>query len=75
MICVIYLITAIHPQGVHFWNTPLAQLVPGDIALQAALWLDNSLGLKGNISLAGLPVNVAFMLFGGVGTMANIINR
>ncbi len=75
MICVIYLITAIHPQGIHFWETPLASLIPGGFALTAARWVDEVLGLKGGTSLARLPVNVAFMMFGAVGTVGNIVNR
>ena len=75
MICVIYLLTAIHPSGMAFWNTPLAQLVPGDSALPAAAWLDNILGLKGTYSMAGLPLNVIFMMVGAFGTVGNIINR
>lgn len=75
MICVIYLITAIHPSGIHFWETPIASLVPGGFASQAAEWVDELFGLKGGMSLASLPVNVAFMIFGAFGTVGNIIGR
>jgi len=75
MICVIYLINALHPQGIAFWDTPVSQLIPGEIVSSAAGWADDILGLKGSMSLAGLPVNVAFMLVGAFGTVGNIFNR
>ena len=75
MICAVYLITATHPQGIDFWKNPLAQLFPGDLVLRAAQWLDHIVGLKGEMSLAGLPTNVAFMMIGAFGTFGNILNR
>ena len=75
MICVIYLITALHPLGQAFWAQPLTRLVPGQVAYDAARWVDEVFGLKGDMSLATLPVNVAFMLVGAFGTLGNIVNR
>ncbi|ORY24123.1 hypothetical protein BCR39DRAFT_547721 [Naematelia encephala] len=74
MICVIYLITAIHPSGQGFWQQPLTSLIPGSFAAQAAHSIDETFGLKGNKSIEALPVNVAFMMFGALGTVGNIVN-
>ena len=75
MICVIYLITAIHPMGQAFWQQPLVQLIPGDIASMLAGKVDSFFGSKESVQLARLPVNVAFMIFGALGTVGNIVNR
>ena len=75
MICVIYLITAIHPMGQGFWQQPLVQVIPGDIAVTLASKVDSVFGLKESVQLARLPINVAFMIFGALGTVGNIVNR
>jgi hypothetical protein len=75
MICVIYLITALHPLGQHFWQQPLLSLLPGHVGLDIAHKIDQTLGLKQSVQLATLPTNVAFMMFGAFGTVGNIVNR
>ena len=75
MICLIYLITAIHPLGQNFWKQSLVSLVPGDFATQGAKWIDTTLNLDKAVQLETLPVNVAFMIFGTLGTLGNIVNR
>lgn len=75
MICVIYLITGLHPLGQSFWRQPLVSLLPGDYGVQAAQWFDSALNLKPSLQLQTLPINVAFMSFGALGTVGNIVNR
>lgn len=75
MIVVIYLITALHPQGQHFWQQPLVSLLPGDTGLTIAQKIDEAFGIKESVQIQKLPINVAFMIFGGVGTVGNIVNR
>ena len=78
MICAIYLLTALHPAGQSLWSRPMISLIPGEIGEMAILGaknLDKILGLKGSWRLERIPINVAFMLFGGLGTVGNIINR
>ncbi|ORX36138.1 CDP-alcohol phosphatidyltransferase-domain-containing protein [Kockovaella imperatae] len=74
MICVIYLLTGFHPLGQELWNRPIFSLVPGGLGLQAARWFDKTVGVRDSLRLETLPINVAFMLFGGLGTVGNIIN-
>ncbi|KAK4686321.1 hypothetical protein P7C73_g3815, partial [Tremellales sp. Uapishka_1] len=74
LICGIYLITAFHPSGSAFWATPVAQLFPGDFAVEIARKADEAFNLKGSWSLESLPVNVGFMAFAGLGTIGNIVN-
>jgi ethanolaminephosphotransferase len=75
MICVIYLITGLHPLGQSFWRQPLVSLLPGDYGVHAAQWVDSALGLKSSLQLHTLPINVAFLSFGALGTVGNIVNR
>ncbi|GMK57679.1 hypothetical protein CspeluHIS016_0405130 [Cutaneotrichosporon spelunceum] len=74
MIIVIYIITAMHPMHSHFWQQPLVSLLPGHIGDKAAAALDAALNLPDKYSLASLPINVAFMIFGAFGTGANMLN-
>lgn len=74
MIIVIYIITAIHPLHQHFWQQPLVSLLPAHIGDKAATMLDEALGLPAKYTLATLPINVAFMIFGAVGTVGNMLN-
>ncbi|RXK39609.1 ethanolaminephosphotransferase [Tremella mesenterica] len=74
MICAIYLITAIHPLGSGFWRQPVVNLLPGDMALNTAQWLDKVLGLEGKMKLEGVGLNVLFMSVGALGTVGNIVN-
>ncbi|RSH90063.1 hypothetical protein EHS25_001396 [Saitozyma podzolica] len=75
MICCIYLVTALHPMGPAFWAQPLVSLFPGHLVSDFALQFDAALGLGGGKKgLATLECNTAFMLFGAVGTIANIVN-
>lgn len=76
LICVIYLVTAIHPSGPAFWDTPIVNLIPGDYGVQLAQAVDKVLAGYGvRYKLQYLGVNVAFMLFGAFGTVGNIVNR
>lgn len=76
LICAIYIITAIHPAGPQFWDTPIVNLVPGDYGLQFAYAFDKVLnGMGFRWKLEHLGINVAFMMFGGLGTIGNIVNR
>lgn len=76
LICVIYLVTAIHPSGPSFWDTPIVSLVPGNYGVQAAQAVDKILcGYGVRYKLEYLGVNVAFMIFGAFGTVGNIVNR
>lgn len=81
MIVAIYAVTAFHPLGQAFWSQPIFSLVPGHFATDFFASVDKFLGLKNLIAgrgwagLEGLPINVAFMLFGGAGTIGNIANR
>lgn len=75
MICVIYLITAIHPLGQHFWQQPLVSVFPGHVISDLAVKVDSALGIKESVQISKLPINVAFMIFGAVGTLGNIVNR
>jgi ethanolaminephosphotransferase len=75
MICCIYLVTALHPLGPAFWAQPLVSLFPGHLVSDLAGQFDAALGLGGGKKgLATLECNTAFMLFGAVGTVANIVN-
>ena len=55
--------------------------MPGGLGTQAAEQLDALFGLnkliigRGWTGLAGMPINVAFLVFGAFGTVANIVNR
>ncbi|WRT65238.1 uncharacterized protein IL334_002181 [Kwoniella shivajii] len=75
LICVIYLITAFHPSGPGFWSTPI--LTPLFKAFPSSLdlivRLDKVLGLTDYWRLERIPVNVAFMMFGALGTVGNIV--
>ncbi|WWC87383.1 uncharacterized protein L201_002272 [Kwoniella dendrophila CBS 6074] len=75
MICVIYLITAFHPLGPGFWSTPiLTPLIKAfPQSLDLLLQINETLGLKGYWKLERLPCNVAFMTFGALGTVGNIV--
>ncbi|WVW78960.1 hypothetical protein I302_100923 [Kwoniella bestiolae CBS 10118] len=75
MICVIYLITAFHPSGPGFWSTPiLTPLIKAfPQSLDLIYQINETLGLKGYWKLDKLPANVAFMTFGAVGTVGNIV--
>lgn len=75
MICVIYLITALHPLGQSFWSQPIVNLIPGHLALEGAQWVDKTFNIRNELQLSTLPVNVAFMIFGAFGTVGNIVNR
>lgn len=75
LICGIYLVTALHPLGPDFWRQPILSLIPGHFATDAATHVDELLGLKGQLSLHAIPCNVAFMIFGALGTVGNIVNR
>jgi ethanolaminephosphotransferase len=74
MIICIYIITAVHPLGQHFWQQPLVSLLPAHIGDKAALAFDSALGLPDKYALSTLPINVAFMIFGALGTGANMLN-
>jgi ethanolaminephosphotransferase len=74
LICVIYLITAF--AGPQFWDTPIVSLIPGGYGYQLAYAFDKVLnGIGFRWKLEHLGVNVAFMMFGGLGTIGNIVNR
>lgn len=76
LICVIYLVTAIHPAGPSFWDTPIVNVIPGDYGVQLAQAVDKVLAGYGvRYKLEYLGVNVAFMIFGAFGTIGNIVNR
>ena len=75
MICAIYLLTALHPLGQDLWRLPIVSIFPGNYGFEAARWFDKTFGIRESLRLEKLPINVAFMLFGGVGTVGNIINR
>lgn len=75
MICGIYLITAFHPLGQAFWAQPMLGSIPSSTFQDFLGSVDKAMGLRGEMSLQGVPINVAFMLFGGAGTIANIVNR
>ncbi|BEI80465.1 hypothetical protein CcaverHIS002_0109940 [Cutaneotrichosporon cavernicola] len=64
MIIVIYIITAVHPLHQHFWQQPL---VPRLRSTRRSTSPDK-------YSLASLPINVAFMIFGAFGTAGNMLN-
>jgi ethanolaminephosphotransferase len=74
MICVIYLITALHPLGPGFWATPTVDLIPGHFASDLAAQADKMLGWNGS-GLRDLGVGVSFMIIGALGTVGNIVNR
>lgn len=74
MIVAIYLITAIHPLHQHFWQQPLLSLVPGHYGIDLGQQIDAHFNLKGDWSIAALPINVSFMIFGAIGTFSNIVN-
>ena len=74
MICAIYLITAVHPLGPGFWAQPVVSFVPGNKGVELAQYLDGVLGLKGDMRLEGVGINVAFMTVGAMGTLGNIVN-
>lgn len=74
MIIVIYIITAVHPLHQHFWQQPLVSLLPAHIGDKAAAAIDSALNLPEKYTLATLPINVAFMIFGAFGTGANMLN-
>ncbi|TXT13401.1 hypothetical protein VHUM_00768 [Vanrija humicola] len=73
MVVAIYAITAIHPLHQRFWDLPIFSLIPGDLGIQFATKIDTLLNLPAKYTLATLPINVAFMIFGAFGTAANII--
>jgi len=76
LICAIYIITAIHPSGPLLWDTPIVALIPGGYGYQLAYAVDkvlNSVGFRWKLEHLG--INVAFMMFGGLGTIGNIVNR
>jgi ethanolaminephosphotransferase len=76
LIVVIYLITALHPSGPAFWDTPIVSLIPGNYGVELAQTIDKALSAYGiRYKLEYLGVNVAFMIFGALGTIGNIINR
>lgn len=78
MIVAIYGITAAHPLGPKFWDQAMFSLMPQavrEIVGPLLANVDKAFGLRGLWSLQGIPVNIAFMLFGGVGTLGNIVNR
>jgi len=77
MICVIYLITALHPSGPGFWATPTVDLIPGHFAHDLAVSADKFLGWSGKSwgGLQGLGLGVSFMMIGALGTVGNIVNR
>lgn len=56
-------------------------LAPGGLGTTAAEQVDALFGLnkliigRGWTGLAGMPINVAFLVFGAFGTVANIVNR
>ena len=76
LIVVIYLITALHPSGPAFWDTPIVSLVPGEYGVKFAQFVDKALSSFGlRYKLQHLGVNVAFMIFGALGTIGNITNR
>lgn len=81
MVVAIYAVTAIHPLGQAFWSQPIFSLIPGHYVMNFLGQVDKVLGLKsvlagrGWAGLEGLPINVAFMMFGGAGTIGNIVNR
>lgn len=74
----IYIITALHPLGSSFWSQPLLkpvlylapQLFP---YVQKVDGLLESFGVWKYVRLESIPANVAFMSFGAVGTLANIV--
>jgi ethanolaminephosphotransferase len=70
----IYLVNAIHPSGSGFWSTKIVDLIPSAHVYDVFHWIDGTLGLKGNAELCQLPLNVGFMVFGGLGTIGNIVN-
>ncbi|KAI9635659.1 CDP-alcohol phosphatidyltransferase-domain-containing protein [Dioszegia hungarica] len=80
MVVAIYAVTAIHPLGQAFWSQPIFSLIPGHYVMNFLGQVDKVLGLKsvlagrGWAGLEGLPINVAFMMFGGAGTIGNIVN-
>jgi len=76
MICVIYLITALHPLGPGFWATPLVDLIPGHFVHDLAVSADKALGWSGKSwgGIQGLGVGVSFMMIGALGTVGNIVN-
>jgi ethanolaminephosphotransferase len=63
-------ITAIHPLHQRF--TGIFSLIPGDLGISSTK-IDTLLNLPDKYTLATLPINVAFMIFGAFGTAANII--
>ncbi|OWZ66331.1 hypothetical protein AYX14_03140 [Cryptococcus neoformans] len=74
----IYIITAIHPLGSAFWSQPLLKpvlyLVPQLFPyVQKVDGLLESVGVWKYVRLESIPANVAFMSFGAVGTLANIV--
>jgi ethanolaminephosphotransferase len=74
MVVCIYAITALHPLHQRFWDTPIVSFIPQGYGTTIAENIDKALGLPADYALAELPINVAFMIFGAVGTFANMIN-
>lgn len=74
LICAIYFITAF--TGPQFWDSPVVSFIPGGYGYQLAYAFDkvaNGVGFRWKLEHLG--VNVAFMMFGGLGTIGNIVNR
>lgn len=74
MIVGIYAITALHPLHQRFWDSPIVSFIPKGYGTAFAQQIDKALGLPADYTLAELPINVAFMIFGAFGTVGNIVN-
>ncbi|KAL7420627.1 hypothetical protein Q5752_004578 [Cryptotrichosporon argae] len=72
LIVAIYALTALHPDHNALWARPVCAL-GGQAGCDLAASVDDALGLKNGVRLSALPVNVAFMVFGAVGTVSNIL--